>query len=52
MSGGGTSNLQGGAIYANSDGGTPTITISDSTFEANEAAAVSVDDSGPVLRNL
>ena len=35
MSGGGTSILQGGAIYAYGNGGTVTITISDTEFKSN-----------------
>tara|TARA_A100001015_G_C14431526_1_gene496896 strand:- start:175 stop:432 length:258 start_codon:yes stop_codon:yes gene_type:complete len=37
MSGGGTSNLQGGAIAAGNYGGTVTLTISNTEFKSNTA---------------
>ncbi len=39
--GGATSNLQGGAIYARADGGTVTLTISNTEFKSNTADSVS-----------
>ena len=48
MSGGGTSKLQGGAIRIDSG----SLSIKDSTFESNEANAVSLDHSAFVLRTL
>ena len=35
--GGGTSNFQGGAIYASGNGGTVTLAISDTEFKSNTA---------------
>ena len=39
--GGGTSNFQGGAIYANGYSGAVAIAISDTTFNSNTASEVS-----------
>ena len=48
--GGGTSNLQGGAIYASGDGGTVTLTISNTEFKSNTVTYGSVSEILTVVR--